>query len=621
MGPSRGLLRFLTCGSVDDGKSTLIGRLLHDAKVILDDQLSAAAEASRRRSSMGDDLDFSLLLDGLEAEREQGITIDVAHRYFTTAKRSFVVLDSPGHEQYTRNMVTGASRADLAVLLVDARSGVVTQTRRHSFICSLLGVRHVILAVNKIDLVDYKRDAFDRVVDDYKAFASRLRFMTIEAIPTSAKLGDNVVDRSCNTAWYGGPCLLDCLEEAEVNDGALHAPLRFPVQWVNRAYSDFRGYAGTVASGVLRPGDPIMVAGSRQATTIKSLVTADGLLPSAGAGEAVTITLNDEIDVTRGDILAHPTQLPAVSNQFSAQIIWMSERALFPGRSYLLRIGNRTVPGTITSIDYKVDINSWGHLVAKQLNTNEVGFCNVAVLEPVAFDFFDQNRKTGAFIVIDRSTNETVGAGLITPSLRQASNVNWQQTRVERNDRAAQKRQVPAVVWLTGLSGAGKSTIANLVEQQLQAANYHTMLLDGDNLRHGLNRDLGFTEADRVENIRRAGEVAKLMFEAGLVVLCSFISPYLAERNMVRVLFSKGAFIEVFVDTPLDECVRRDPKGLYARAIRGEITNFTGLDAPYEIPQDPEIHVKTIGYTPAQVALEVLRRLTDFKIIEAASNR
>jgi bifunctional enzyme CysN/CysC len=607
------LLRFLTCGSVDDGKSTLIGRLLHDSKQIFDDQLSELTKASTRRGATGDEVDLSLLLDGLEAEREQGITIDVAYRFFSTPKRSFIVADTPGHEQYTRNMATGASKADLAILLIDARKGVLLQTRRHSLICSLLGLRHVVIAVNKIDLVSYQANVFERIVAEYRAFASELGFSSIMAIPVSARDGDNVTRRSDHTPWYHGPILLDYLETVSSEGETNEKPFRFPVQWVNRSTPDFRGYAGTVISGHIEAGDPVTVAASGQSSRVKELLTYEGPQPSAETGDAITITLADEIDIARGDLLVSPISGPEVSDQFAAHIIWMSDQALIPGRSYLARIGTKTTPITVTGIKYKIDVNTREHLATHTLGLNDIAFCNMATAAPVAFDPYEQNRKTGSFILIDRLSNHTVGAGMIAFGLRRGTNLHRQATLIGKAERAAQKHQKPAIVWLTGLSGAGKSTIANIVERQLHAAGHHTMLLDGDNVRLGLNRDLGFTEADRVENIRRAGEVAKLLADSGLIVLCCFISPYAADREMVRRLVPDGEFIEVFVDTPIDECARRDPKGLYAKAKAGKIKNFTGFDAPYEAPTNPEIHLH--GQQAEQLAERLLAKLAELGII------
>jgi bifunctional enzyme CysN/CysC len=605
---ARGLLRFLTCGSVDDGKSTLIGRLLHDTKSIFDDELSVLARDSVRHGTIGHEIDFALLVDGLEAEREQGITIDVAYRYFNTSRRSFIVADTPGHEQYTRNMATGASNADLAVILVDARKGVLVQTRRHSLICSLLGVRHVVVAVNKIDLVDYSAEVFNRIASDYAAFGKQLGFRSIIAIPVSARFGDNVTDSSTRMPWYRGPTLLACLETVDVGDDMADRPLRFPVQWVNRPTPNFRGYAGTLVSGSVHVGDPIVVAGSGLSSRVAEIITYDGAQTSASAAEAITITLADNLDIARGDILVGPTCRPEVSDQFAAHLIWMSEERLVPGRLYLGRFGTKTTPLTITRIKHKIDVNLVNHLAADTLGLNDIAFCNFSTDTPVAFDPYEQNRKTGCFIMIDRFSNHTVGAGMIAFGLRRGTNIHWQPSLIGRSERASLKNQQPAIVWFTGLSGAGKSTIANIVEQRLHASGYHTMLLDGDNLRHGLNRDLGFTEADRVENIRRAGEVAKLMTDSGLIVLCSFISPYRAERDIVRALMEVGAFIEIFVDTPIEECIRRDPKGLYAKAKAGTLKNLTGFDAPYEAPQFPEIRLRTVDENPEQLA----KRVTSF---------
>jgi bifunctional enzyme CysN/CysC len=606
---TRDQLRFLTCGSVDDGKSTLIGRLLHDSKMIYEDQLKALQRDSAKHGTTGDDIDFALLVDGLEAEREQGITIDVAYRFFNTPRRSFMVADTPGHEQYTRNMATGASNAQLAVILIDARKGVLVQTRRHSFICSLLGIRHVVLAVNKIDLVGYDKDIFDRIVRDYEAFASGLGFASIVPIPISARFGDNIINRSSHTDWYRGPCLLDYLERIDIRSEQAGQPFRFPVQWVNRPNLDFRGYAGTVASGRIAAGDEIVVAASGRTTRIKRIITSDGDQATAEAGEAVTLTLEDEIDVGRGDVLARPTERPEVADQFAAHLIWMDGDQMDPGRNYIFRIGTQSVSGSITTIKHRIDVNSREHLAATTLNLNEIGFCNVAVAFPVAFDPYEANHKTGSFIVIDRYTNRTIAAGMIAFPLRRATNIAWQPLTIGKSERATLKQQKPCIVWFTGLSGAGKSTIANILDQKLFALGRHTMLLDGDNVRHGLNRDLGFTEADRVENIRRAGEVARLMVDSGLIVICSFISPYKAEREMVRALVGDGEFIEVFVDTPIEECVRRDPKGLYSKAKAGKIKNFTGIDAPYEAPEHPEIRLDTVGRPPEQLADEIIALL------------
>jgi bifunctional enzyme CysN/CysC len=608
------LLRFITCGSVDDGKSTLIGRLLHDSKLIFDDHLTALAADSARHGTTGDNLDFALLLDGLEAEREQGITIDVAYRFFATARRSFIVADTPGHEQFTRNMATGASTAELAIILVDARKGVLVQTRRHSQICSLLGIRHAILAVNKIDLVGFRKETFDRIVADYSAFAAQLGFTSIMPIPLSARYGDNVTARSGNTPWYEGAPLLECLEAVDIESENLARPFRFPVQWVNRPNLDFRGYAGTVASGQIKIGDPIMVAGSGRPSRVAEISTYDGPLKMAEAGDAITLTLTDELDIARGDVLAPPKSRPEVSDQFAAHLIWMGDDPMVPGRSYLGRIGTKTVPMSVTAIKYRLDVNTREHLAASTLTLNDIAFCNLATGVPVAYDPYVDNRKTGSFIIIDRYTNRTIGAGMISFGLRRGTNIHWQPLLIGKSARAALNHQKPAIVWFTGLSGAGKSAVANIVEQRLHAAGHHTMLLDGDNVRHGLNRDLGFTEADRVENIRRVGEVAKLMCEAGLIVLCSFISPYRAERDMVRSLVGDGEFVEVFVDTPIEDCMARDAKGLYAKARAGKLKNFTGVDAPYEAPEHPEVHLVTSDRSLEALAATVLRALADRQI-------
>jgi bifunctional enzyme CysN/CysC len=611
---TKDILRFITCGSVDDGKSTLIGRLLHDSKLILEDQFSALTKDSERFGTVEDDIDFALLVDGLEAEREQGITIDVAYRFFTTPRRSFIVADTPGHEQYTRNMATGASNAELAIILVDARKGVLVQTRRHSLICSLLGIRHVVVAVNKMDLVGYEKATFERIIGDYATFASQLGFVSVVPIPVSARFGDNIT-RSGNMPWYRGPLLLDYLESVDVESETAAKPFRFPVQWVNRPNLDFRGYAGTVVSGSIAAGDPVVVASSGQSSRVKELLTYEGAQASAQPGDAITVTLTDDVDVARGDVLVAPASRPEVSDQFAAHVIWMSDQTLVPGRSYLARIGTKTTAVTVTGIKYKIDVNTREHLATHTLGLNDIGVCNLATATPVAFDPYAENRRTGSFIIVDRFTNHTVGAGMIDFGLRRGTNLHWQPLLVGKAERSVLKHQGAAIVWFTGLSGAGKSTIANIVEQRLHAMGHHTMMLDGDNVRHGLNRDLGFTEADRVENIRRSGEVAKLLTEAGLIVLCSFISPYRAERIGVRNLVGEGEFIEVFVDTPIEECVKRDTKGLYAKAKAGTIKNFTGFDAPYEPPEAPEVHLRTLDETPELMAERVIRALAERNII------
>jgi bifunctional enzyme CysN/CysC len=615
--PARGrdLLRFLTCGSVDDGKSTLIGRLLYDCALIFDDQLEVLERDSRRFGTNGGAIDFSLLLDGLEDERQQRITIDVAYRFFATPARSFVVADTPGHEQYTRNMATGASTCDLAVLLVDARHGIVAQTRRHAFICTLLGIRRLVLAVNKMDVVDFAEDAFAAIAAVFEDFADRLGTVEVCAIPLSALAGDNVTRRSERMAWYDGPTLLEHLDTVVIARDGNERGFRLPVQWVNRPDAEFRGFSGTVVSGSVAPGNRVLVAGTGRSTRVRDIITFDGVLARAEAGDAVTLRLADEIDVARGDLLVDPRDPPEYVDQFAAHVIWMSEQRMVPGRSYLLKIGTRTVPATITALKHRVDVETLAHLAEKSLGLNDIGFCNLSTAAPVAFDRYVDNRDTGAFILIDRMTNATVGAGMIAFGLRRASNIHWQALTVSRDERAALKGQVPAVLWLTGLSGAGKSTIADVVEKQLLAAGRHTMLLDGDNVRHGLNRDLGFTDVDRIENIRRVGEVAKLMAEAGLIVICSFISPYRAERQMVRELIQPTQFLEIFVDTPIDECIRRDPKGLYAKARAGWIPNFTGVDAPYEPPEAPELRLVTLGSLPEEVAEHIIEALRQRRII------
>ena len=608
-------LRFLTCGSVDDGKSTLIGRLLYDTKLIMEDQLVALERDSRKHGTTGDDIDLALLVDGLEAEREQGITIDVAYRFFATPRRSFIVADTPGHEQYTRNMATGASNSDAAVILIDARKGVLTQTRRHSYICSLLGIRHVILAVNKIDLVGFKGERFHHIVGDYLGFAQELGFSSITPIPVSARFGDNVTQSSDNMCWYDGPTLLEQLEGLDVEQGLDEKPLRFPVQWVNRPNLDFRGFSGTVASGKVRPGDRVVVSSSGKESRVTRIVTADGDLPEARSGDAVTLTFADEVDVARGDVIALSDSRPDVVDQFAAHVLWMAEDEMLPGRSYLMRIGTKFVPARVTSLKHKVDINTLEHIAAKTLALNEIGLCNLSTAVPVALDPYADNRATGSFILVDRFTNATAGAGLISFGLRRATNIHRQSVLVDKALRERLNGHRPAILWFTGLSGSGKSTIASILERELHARGAHTYMLDGDNVRHGLNRDLGFTDADRVENIRRVGEVAKLFVDAGMVVICSFISPFRAERQMVRELVDTDEFVEIFVDTSLEECMRRDPKGLYARAKEGKIKNFTGIDSPYEVPENAEIVVDSGSGNAESAAQRILQSLTDRRII------
>ncbi|PCK78196.1 sulfate adenylyltransferase subunit CysN [Rhizobium sophoriradicis] len=595
----KSVLRFITCGSVDDGKSTLIGRLLYDAKLIFEDQLANLGRIGGR------EIDLALLLDGLEAEREQRITIDVAYRYFATSKRKFVVADTPGHEEYTRNMVTGASTADLAVILIDSRQGILQQTRRHSYIASMLGIRHVVLAVNKIDLVDFRQSVFDEIAVDYMLFAKTLGFASIQPIPISARFGDNVISASKDTPWYTGPALLEYLETVQLDPLVEERPFRFPVQLAVRPNADFRGYAGQVASGRISVGDPVVVAKSGQRSSVKAIVTFDGSLAVAAEGEAVTLVLTDEVDASRGNMLAAPASRPFVADQLQAHVIWFGANPMLPGRSYILRTETDSVSATVTALKHQVNINSFAREAAKSLQMNEVGVCNISTQAPIAFDAYKDNRSTGNFILVDRATNATVGAGMIDFPLRRADNVHWQATDVNKGARAATKGQRPGVLWFTGLSGSGKSTIANALDRLLHARGKHTYVLDGDNVRHGLNRDLGFTEADRVENIRRVAEVAKLMVDAGLIVLVSLISPFRDERRMARELMEEDEFIEIFVDTPLDECARRDPKGLYEKAFAGKIANFTGVSSPYERPESPELHLETVGHEPAALALKI----------------
>ncbi len=602
-------LRVLTCGSVDDGKSTLIGRLLYEKKLIFEDQLSALERDSKKFGATEDDIDFALLVDGLEAEREQGITIDVAYRYFATPARSFIVADAPGHEQYTRNMATGASNADLAILLVDARKGLLTQTHRHSIIVSLLGVRHVVLAVNKIDLVGYDEKTFRDIVIEYRKFAESLGFRSLFAIPISARYGDNVSSMSARMPWFEGTHLLDYLERIEVEEDRRSAPFRLPVQWINRPHLDFRGFAGTISSGRVERGQAIVVAGSGRQSTLARIFVADREAESAEAGDAVTLSLTDEVDIARGDVLSHPQSRPEVADQFTAHVLWMSAEPMLPGRSYLMKIGARTTPASITELKHRIDVNNFDKLAAKTLDLNEVGFCNLATTMPVAYDAYAENRETGSFILIDRQTNQTAAMGMIAHGLRRATNVHLQGITVTRDSHARHKHQKPAILWFTGLSAAGKSTIANLVETKLHARGVHTALLDGDNVRHGLNKDLGFTAADRVENIRRVGEVAKLMTDAGLIVLCSFISPFRAERRLVRDTAAEGEFIEIFVEAPLETVIARDPKGLYKKALAGQIKNFTGIDQAYETPEAAEMILNSAQETAEALADRVIEEL------------
>ena len=609
---NKSLLRFITCGSVDDGKSTLIGRLLYDTKLVFEDHMAALVADSKKVGTQGGDLDFALLLDGLEAEREQGITIDVAYRFFSTEKRKFIVADTPGHEQYTRNMVTGASTADLAVVMIDARKGVLTQTRRHTYLVSLLGIRNVVVAVNKLDLVDYSEEVFDAIEADYRGFADQLGIEHVLCIPMSALKGDNLLHPSENTPWYHGPALIPFLETVEIDDVAVDAPFRLPVQWVNRPSLDFRGFSGTVAGGEVSVGDAVRVLPGGQTSTVSRIVLGDADLDRAVAGQGVTVCLSDEIDVSRGDVLAAADDPPEVADHFEAHIVWMHEHQMLPGRPYLVKIGTRIVGATIDHPKYRVNVNTLEHAAAKTLELNEIGVANIAFDRPIAFDPYSANRDMGGFIVIDRLTNSTVGAGLLHFALRRSQNVHWQALDIDADAHARLKGHAPAVVWFTGLSGSGKSTIANLVEKRLHAAGVHTTLLDGDNVRHGLNKDLGFTEEDRVENIRRVAEVSRLMVDAGLVVLVSFISPFRAERRMARERVGDGQFVEVHVDTPLAVAEERDVKGLYRKARSGELPNFTGIDSPYEAPEHPEIRIDTTQVAPeaaAEMIVETLRTM------------
>ena len=603
---TKSLLRFITCGSVDDGKSTLIGRLLHDTKLLLDDQLAALESDSLRHGTQNGEIDFALLVDGLAAEREQGITIDVAYRFFGTDKRKFIVADCPGHEQYTRNMATGASTADLAIVLVDARKGLLTQTRRHSYIVSLLGIRHVVLAVNKMDLVDYSQERFDEIVAGYRELAASLGIDHVAAIPLSALKGDNMLAHSKATPWYRGETLLEHLENVQVDASGRIDALRMPVQWVCRPNQNFRGFAGAIAAGEARPGMEIVVLPSGRRSRIDRVVTADGDLEVARAGQAVVLTLEDEIDASRGDVIAAGSAPAETSDQFSAHLLWMDDAPLLPGRPYFIKIGARTIGAQVTEIKHKVDVNTQEELAAKHLDLNEVAVCNLYLDQAVAFEPYADNRELGAFILIDRQTNATVAAGTLDFALRRAGNIHWHHLEVDKAARARIKHQKPRCVWFTGLSGSGKSTIANLVEKKMLAMGQHTYLLDGDNVRHGLNKDLGFTDEDRVENIRRVAEVAKLMVDSGLIVLVSFISPFRAERRMARELFDNGEFVEVFIDTPLELAEKRDVKGLYAKARAGEIKHFTGIDSPYEQPENAEVVLQTADATAEALAEQLV---------------
>ncbi len=672
----KSMLRFITCGSVDDGKSTLIGRLLWDSKMIFEDQLAALESDSKKVGTQGDNIDYALLLDGLQAEREQGITIDVAYRFFSTDKRKFIVADTPGHEQYTRNMVTGASTADVAVILIDARKGILTQTKRHSYLVSLVGIKKIVVAVNKMDLVDYDQSRFDEICSDYEALVAGLGFEEIVCIPISALNGDNIINSSCqpsaissqqedtscqssvdssqqedtscqssvdssqqedtscqssvdssqddlkhltadckltadslNTPWYQGPTLLQYLENVPLHEDALSKPFRMRVQWVNRPNLDFRGFSGTIASGMVQPGDTVVVPSSGQTSKVARIVTQDGDLDEAIAGQAVTITLDDEIDISRGDMLCDPEHRPEYADQFEAHLVWMHEEKLLPGRSYLLKAGSATAPATVTTLKQRINVNTLQREPAKVLEMNEVGICNISLTKSISFDSYKQNRNTGNFILIDRFTNATVGAGMIDFALRRATNIHWQSVDISKQSRADLKGQTPKVLWFTGLSGAGKSTIANLVEKKLNSLGKHTYLLDGDNVRHGLNRDLGFTDVDRVENIRRIAETARLFVDAGLIVLTAFISPFKSERNLARELLEEGEFVEIFVNTSLEICEQRDPKGLYKKARAGELPNFPGIDSDYEPPENPEIEIDAGTRTAEDIAEEIVGKI------------
>lgn len=603
------MLRFITCGSVDDGKSTLIGRLLYDSKLIFEDQLAAIEADSKKVGTTGDEIDLALLVDGLQAEREQGITIDVAYRFFSTDKRKFIVADTPGHEQYTRNMATGASSAQLAVILIDARKGVLTQTRRHSYIVSLLGIRKVVLAINKMDLVDYSQDVFERIKAEYMEFAAQLNFDEIEALPMSALKGINVLENTADLKWFDGPTLMTHLEAVDVRTDEQEKPFRFPVQWVNRPNLDFRGFSGTIVGGRIKPGDDITVLPSGSTSKVERIVVQGGDLEEGVAGQAVTLTLADEIDISRGDVICASDNPAGVSDQFEANLIWMHEQPLLPGRPYLLKSGNTSGSAIISALKHKVNVNTLEHQAGKTLELNEVGVCNISLDKAIAFDPYNDNRDMGSFILIDRMTNTTVGAGMIDFGLRRASNIVWQELDVDKQARSTLKHQGPAALWFTGFSGSGKSTVANLVEKKLHAMGKHTYILDGDNVRHGLNKDLGFTDADRVENIRRVAETAKLFVDAGTIVLVSFISPFVSERRMARGLFEDREFLEVFVDTPIEVCEQRDPKGLYVKARAGEIKNFTGFDSAYEPPVNAEIILKTADQTAEDSADELIEYL------------
>lgn len=606
----KSLLRFITCGSVDDGKSTLIGRLLYESKMLFEDQLAAVEADSKKWGTQGDAIDFALLVDGLAAEREQGITIDVAYRFFSTDKRKFIVADTPGHEQYTRNMITGASTADVAIVMVDARKGVLTQTRRHSYLVSLIGIKHIVVAINKMDLVHYSEAVYEKITEDYKQFAKQIGLENVTFIPMSAFKGDNIIVPSGNMAWHHGSTLMGYLETVEINELRMqNQPFRLPIQWVNRPNLDFRGFAGTIASGTVRPGDAIRVQPSGKESTVKRIVAHGGDLPIAVAGQSITLTLADEVDISRGDVISAKDSPAEIADQFEATLIWMHDDPLLPGRPYMMKMANQSVTLTVTSIKHQINVNTLEHVAARKLELNEIGVCNISLDRVIAFDPYATNPDTGGFILVDRHSNNTVGAGLMTFALRRSHNIHVQHIDVDKSGRSALKHQKPCVLWFTGLSGAGKSTIANLVEKKLHAEGHHTYLLDGDNVRHGLNKDLGFTDADRVENIRRVAEVAALMVDAGLIVITSFISPFRSEREMARNLFDTEEFIEVYVNTPLAVAERRDAKGLYKKARSGKLQNFTGIDSPYEIPDSPEIIVDTENSTAEESADKIIASL------------
>lgn len=605
----KGFLRFITCGSVDDGKSTLIGRLLYDSKMILEDQLSALEKDSKKVGTQGQNIDLALLVDGLAAEREQGITIDVAYRFFSTDKRKFIVADTPGHEQYTRNMATGASTADLAILMIDARKGILTQTKRHSFIVSLLGIKHVVLAINKMDLIEFDQNIYQAIDKNYRTFAKELGFHNIESIPVSALKGDNIIEKSEKIDWYNGPMLMEYLETVQIQEHDQSAPFRLPVQWVNRPNLDFRGFSGTVSAGNIEVGDEIVALPNANTSKVKNILGASGEKKKATFGEAITLCLEDEIDISRGDVIAKVNERPETTDQFQAHVIWMHDEPLLPGRPYLIKTNNKTTEGVVTELKHKINVNSLEHDSGKTLELNEVGLVNISLNQSIAYDPYTENKSMGSFIIIDKFTNSTVACGMINFGLRRASNVHWQAVDVDKKSRSEQKHQQAKILWFTGLSGSGKSTIANLVEKKLHAMGMHTYLLDGDNIRHGLNKDLGFTDVDRVENIRRIGEISKLMVDAGLVVLTAFISPFKSERRMVREMVNQDEFIEIFVDTPLEICEERDVKGLYKKARSGNLKNFTGIDSPYEIPETAEIHVNTADNTADEAADYILVKL------------